>query len=147
MPKGELFIQTAENGEWLDAYDTWGISMSSTALSSLMTPAPNKAVIENKNRAKNGKEVITKYPKKDERDITMAFNLTAPNETEFFRRYEAFCSVLDGGVLNICTCYQPSVVYRTLYVSCTQLTEYLREMALFSLRLNEPDPSNRTLKE
>ena len=40
MPQEELFI----NGK--DAYTTWGISMDDTALSALMTPAPNKEFIE-----------------------------------------------------------------------------------------------------
>lgn len=44
MPQEELFI----NGK--DAYTTWGISMDDTALSALMTPAPNKEFIENKSR-------------------------------------------------------------------------------------------------
>lgn len=145
MPKGELYINQRANGEWIDAYDEWGISMSSTALSTLMTPAPNKELIENKSRLQHGKSVITKYPRKDERDITVAFNLSAPNETEFFRRYESFCAQLDSGILNIKTKYQPTKVYRTLYGSCTQLTEYQREMALFSLRITEPDPTNRGL--
>lgn len=49
MPQEELFI----NGK--DAYTTWGISMDDTALSALMTPAPNKEFIENKSRMEHGK--------------------------------------------------------------------------------------------
>ena len=33
-----------------DAFGSWGIVLDSTALSALMTPAPNKDFIENKSR-------------------------------------------------------------------------------------------------
>ena len=49
---GELFI----NGK--DAYTTWGISMDDTSLSALMTPAPNKDLVENKSRLEHGKRVM-----------------------------------------------------------------------------------------
>ena len=55
---GELFI----NGK--DAYTTWGISMDDTSLSALMTPAPNKDLVENKSRLEHGKRVITDNPKR-----------------------------------------------------------------------------------
>lgn len=51
--------------------------MDDTALSALMTPAPNKEFIENKSRMEHGKRVITADPKKDERDLTLQINLTA----------------------------------------------------------------------
>ena len=52
MLKGQLYI----NGK--DAYITWGIFLDETALSALMTPAPNKEFISNKYRSKDGKSVI-----------------------------------------------------------------------------------------
>ena len=65
---GELFI----NGK--DAYTTWGLSMDETSLSALMTPAPNKELIENKSRLGHGKRVIISNPKKDERNLTLQIN-------------------------------------------------------------------------
>ena len=76
MLNGQLYI----NGK--DAYLTWGIFLDETALSTLMTPAPNKEFISN-------------------------------------------------------------VWYRCIYLSCTQFSQFIREMAKFSLKLNEPDPSDR----
>lgn len=134
---GELFI----NGK--DAYTEWGISMDASSLSALMTPAPNKELIENKSRLEHGKRVITSNPKKDERDLTLTINLTARNEVQFFDRYASFCEELETGVLNISTRYQPGIVYKTIYLSCSQFTQFVRGIANFSLKLNEPNPKDR----
>lgn len=137
--KGELYI----NGK--DAWTTWGISMDDTSLSSLMTPAPNKALIESKSRLEDGKRVTTDNLKKDERDLTLQINLTARNEDEFFSRYISFCEELGKGWLEIRTKYQPTIVYRTVYLSCSQFSQFMRGIAKFSLKLNEPNPNNRNL--
>lgn len=139
MPAGELFI----NGK--DAYTTWGISMDNTSLSSLMTPAPNKEFIENKSRLEHGKRVITSNPRKDERDLTLQINLTASNEDSFFARYDSFCEELETGCLDIRTKYQPTVMYRTIYLSCQQFSQFMRGVGKFILKLNEPNPKNRSL--
>lgn len=136
MP-GELFI----NGK--DAYITWGITMDETSLSALMTPAPNKALIENKSRLEDGKRVITSSPKKDERNLTLQINITAPDKDTFFARYDSFCDELDKGILEIKTKYQPNVVYRTIYISCSQFSQFMRGIGKFVLKLNEPNPKNR----
>ena len=137
MPQEELFI----NGK--DAYTTWGISMDDTALSALMTPAPNKEFIENKSRMEHGKRVITADPKKDERDLTLQINLTAPDKDTFFARYDSFCNELDKGILEIKTKYQPNIVYRTIYISCNQFSQFMQGIEKFVLKLNEPNPNNR----
>lgn len=139
--RGELFI----NGK--DAYTEWGISMDTSSLSALMTPAPNKDLPENKSRLNDGKSVIsnTALVKKDERTLNLTINLTAKSETEFFTRYASFCNELDGGVLNITTKYQPGVIYRTIYKSCNQFSQFMRGIAHFSLRLEEPNPKDRTI--
>ena len=141
MPKGELFINNR------DAYNVWGISMDSSSLSALMTPSPNKEFIENKSRLENGKRIITTSPKIDERNIILTFNLTAKDETEFFERYNSFCQELATGILNIRTKYQTDIVYRTIYLSCNQFTQFMRGIAKFSLKLVEynPSPENRTI--
>lgn len=138
MPVGELKI----NGK--DAYTEWGISFDQTALSTLMTPPPNKSYIENKSRLENGKKVLVHNPKVDERSVTLSFNLTARNDGEFFERYNSFCEELRGGVLNIETKYQNGVVYKMVYESCSQFSQLIREIARFSLRLVEPNPDDRS---
>lgn len=136
---GELFI----NGK--DAYTTWGISMDDTSLSALMTPAPNKELIENKSRLEHGKRVITSNSKMDERTLTLQINLVAPTSDVFFARYQNFCAELATGVLNIKTKHQPNVVYKTTYQSCSQFSQFMQGIGKFTLKLNEYNPSNRTL--
>ena len=138
MPYGQLTI----NGK--DAYLTWGISLSSTALSTLMTPPPMKSYVENSNRLKHGKSMEANYPRYDVREITITFNLVAKNASMFYSRYEKFCKeVLSTGKVNILTSFQPQTEYKCLYVSCTQFSEYVQEMAVFALKLVEPNPDNR----
>lgn len=138
MLKGQLYI----NGK--DAYSTWGVIMDETAMSALMTPAPNKEFISNKYRNKDGKHVIKHNPKLDERDITIGFSIIAKDEHTFLSNYAKFCEeVLSTGELTIHTSFQPEVWYRCIYNSCTQFSQFVRKMAKFSLKLNEPDPTNR----
>lgn len=134
---GELFINDK------DAYLEWGVSMDDTSLSALMTPAPNKELIENSSRLNHGKSVITNGVKKDERNLTLQLNLTAPDKDTFFERYESFCKELDGGVLEIRTKYQSATLYRTIYLSCNQFSQFMQGIGKFVLRLNEPNPMNR----
>lgn len=136
---GELYI----NGK--DAYTTWGISMDDTALSTLMTPTPNKEFIENKSRLQDGKQVVSVNPKADERSLTLQINLTAKDEAQFFARYVLFCKELEIGVLNIRTKYQPDITYKTIYLSCSQFSQFMRGIGKFSLKLNEPNPKDRTM--
>lgn len=151
MPKGQLTINKK------DAYTEWGLSMDSSALSALMTPAPIKSLIENNSRLEHGKEVITSYTKTDSdgtktevnivkvdaRDVTTSFNITAKNEAEFLQRYYSFCSELEKGTLDISTSFLPDVVFHTIYVSCTQFSEFALGMGKYILKLIEPNPKNR----
>lgn len=136
--KEELFI----NGK--DAYTTWGISMDNTALSDLMTPPSNKALIEYESRLEHGKRVVIANPRKDARNLTLQINLTASDEGEFFKRYNSFCDELATGALEIETKYQPDVVYKTIYQSCSQFSQFMRGIGKFSLKLYEPNPNDRT---
>lgn len=138
MLKGQLLI----NGK--DAYATYGIFLDDTALSALMTPAPIKEFISNKYRSKDGKHVIKHNPKLDEREVTIGFNMTAKDEDEFLSNYAKFCDeVLSKGELEISTTFQPGIWYRFIYLSCTQFSQFVRQLAKFTLKLNEPDPSDR----
>lgn len=161
MPKGELYIKkhaddditivnnsmkTINGQDWIDAFLQWGVSFSETGLSSLMTPAPNKPPVENKSRAEHGKVTITgkQWVKKDERDVTVEMHIVAVNKSDFWDKYDRFCSeVLDYGYIELMNGYVPTKVFRMNYQNCTQFSEFMQEMAKFSLRLNEPDPSNR----
>lgn len=138
MPKGELFI----NG--LDAYERWGVSLSDTALSALMTPSPQKKFISSKSRLKDGKSIVVNNPKVDERSVSIAIHLIARNEAEFFSNYEKFCNeVLAKGYLTIETKYQQGVIYKMEYENCSQFSQFMRGIAKFTLKMTEPNPNNR----
>ena len=129
-----------------DAYERYGINLEDGALSTLMTPAPMKEFIESKSRVRHGKNIITKAPKYDAREITLPFHLIAKSKTEFFTKYQLFCDeVLSNGKFELKTKYQPNVVYRLVYLSCTQFRQFVRELAVFSLKVSEPDPTDRAV--
>lgn len=108
-------------------------------------PAPVKQFIEGKSRLQDGKRVVKKNPKMDERTINLPITLTAKDESDFLDKYSKFCSeVLEKGYLDIIVEQQPSVVYRCIYEDCSQYTEFISEMAKFVLKLVEPNPKNRS---
>ena len=135
--EGNIYI----NGK--NAYEEWGILLDTGSLSSLMTPAPLKNHIENKCRLRHGTTVIIKNPRTDERDITLTLQLVARSEDDFFDKYGRFCMELQKGKLRIRTDYQPDVEYHCIYRSCSQFSQFMRGLAKFSLKINEPDPSDR----
>lgn len=137
--RGDLFI----NGK--DAYITWGICMDDSTLSALMTPSPNKQLIENKSRLEHGMRVIPANPRIDERNLTLQINLVAPTSDVFFTRYNSFCNELATGVLSIETKYQPGVVYKTTYQSCSQFSQFMQGIGKFTLKLTEYNPNDRTV--
>jgi hypothetical protein len=154
MAKGELFIKTSatsqiqgnENG-WVDAYDVWGVSFTDTALSSLMTPASVKKPVENKSRILDGKQVIndSNLTKKEERDVTLEMHIKAPTRLLFWQRYDAFCQqVLEKQFILIKSGYLSDRVFHMTYESCSQFSEWMQHIAKFTLRLNEPNPANRS---
>lgn len=138
--KGDVTINNA------DAFERYGINLEDGALSTLMTPAPMKEFIEVKSRVRHGKNIITKEPKYDSREITLPFHIISKSKSEFFQKYNLFCDeVLAKGKFEIKTKYQPNVVYRLVYISCTQFRQFIQEMAVFSLKVSEPDPTDRSI--
>ena len=130
----------------IDAFERYGINLEDGALSALMTPPPMKEFIESRSRLKHGKTVIAKVPKYDDREITLPFHLIAKSKAEFFTKYNLFCEeVLVNGKFELKTKFQPDVVYRLVYLSCTQFRQFIREMAVFSLKVSEPDPTDRAI--
>lgn len=128
----------------IDAFDRYCINLEDGALSALMTPAPMKEFIESKSRVRHGKVIIAKNPKYDSREITLPFHIVAKSKDEFFRRYQLFCDeVLSAGTFELRTKFQPGVVYRLVYLSCIQFRQFVERMAVFSLKVIEPDTTNR----
>lgn len=138
MRIGELKI----NGR--DAATAWGAFMSDGSLSALMTPAPIKEYVSNSSRLEDGRRVIPEGTKVESRDLTLTIHIKASNRDQFFARYLAFVEELHKGVIVIETKYQPDVRYKCLYVSCSQFAQYNGRLGKFTLKLNEPNPKDRS---
>ena len=128
-----------------DAYTTWGIVFDSSSISALMTPSPMKDYIENESRAEHGKRVIIEFPKVDARTVTLTFSLHANTEKDFYSRYDSFCTELEGGILNIVIQNRPEIIYKCVYKSCKQFTQYNNRLAKFSLIIEESNPKDRNI--
>lgn len=139
MPKGQLKI----NG--VDAFTTYGMSISDGGVSALLTPAANKGYITNKSRLEHGTRYINNNPKVEERSVSVPFHITAKTKEQFFTRYDALCTVFAAGNLTIWTSFAPSKYFHMVYDGCTQFGEYQQQMAKFVLKLIEPDPTNRSV--
>ena len=142
MAKGELFFK--RGSEWVDAYDTYGVSLETEGMSKLMTPAPHKEPVQNKNLAMNG-TIVGGVGYKDVKTLSLPMHLTAPTREDFLTRYALFCTeILDPGWIHIRTKYQRGVVYHFRYVDCQPFSEYNMKLAKYTLSLEEPNPTNRT---
>ena len=58
------------NGKPLSQF---GATMLSGAYAELMTPAPLKSFLENKDRSKDGTDVLISNPRLDEKEVTLNF--------------------------------------------------------------------------
>lgn len=146
MAANVTYVKLPTATTWTDLYSAYGITLEESALTRLMTPAPNKSAVENASTLQNGKRVTRDVSevRKDERTIALPFNLIASSVSDFFTKYNAFCSdILDNGFFDLKTTYQDGVVYRLTYIDCTQFAEFNRTLARFTLNVNEPDPTNR----
>lgn len=143
MPKGELFINKDANGVWQDAYELWGLSMSDMGLSVLMAPPPSKEYIVNDSRLENGKRYITSNARVSSRDLTLPIHIKASSKEKFYEYYLAFCEELKKSSLHIKTKYTDDI-YKCVYISCSQYSQFMQCMAHLSLKLVEPNPTDRS---
>lgn len=127
-----------------DARDTWGIVTTLNTLSQLLTPPPMKEYVNNSSRLEHGIRYDVSNPKYGQRDVTLEIQFTADSEDQFYERYSSFCEELSKGSLTVYTTDRPQVLYRFIFMSCTQFTQFRRGIATFSLKLVEPNPTDRS---
>lgn len=139
MPKGELYINNS------DAYERWGVSLEDTAISTLMTPPSTKDFVESESRLEHGKKMEINSPRLAARDLTLNMHICASSKELFYVLYDNFCRELAKGALALWTAYQPLVEYHCVYGSCTQYSSVAGGMAVFALKLTEPNPADRTV--
>lgn len=131
----------------VDIYKQYGAFIDAQGISALLTPPAQKDRLQYNSRLQHGKQVDTTHNRLADRDLTLTLTITARDEAQFLDRYAAFCELLKAGTLNISTNIYSDVVYRCNYISCTQFTQFYTQMAKFSLKLNEPNPSDREPSE
>lgn len=149
MPAQTTYIRTPQ-GAWKDLFTEYGISLDETAVTKLMTPAPNKEVVENKSSLQHGKRVTreTSDTRKEDRNVSLGINFIAASQADFLTKYGKFCTeILDEGFFDIKTAYVPDTIYRLTFIDCPQFQEFDRRMAKFTLNVNEPDPTNRGVND
>lgn len=137
-----------------DTSSKWGIILTETSVTALMTPAPLKSYITNESALSNGKQVLTdngNIPKIDARDVQLVFGLHASSLAQFLTRYRSFCEEMQKGSFMLTLhVWEGSTYYketfRLLYQSCSQYSEYNGRLGKFTLKLNEPNPANRTVE-
>lgn len=137
---GHLFF----NG--VDAWERYGIILTTNGLSVLMTPPALKEWITNEVRTEHGVRYAKNVPPRmAARELTLPIQMTAKDRNEFAEKYALFChEVLEGGVINISTTWEPGKIYKCVYQSCSQFTQFIQEIATFGLSLVEPNPADRS---
>lgn len=142
MPAGELFIKTkGTGGSYVDAYNTWGLSLEDEGLSRLITPRPHKSPVTNKNVTASGAYVIANtIGKEDERTISVPMHITARTKADFWTQYEAFCAdVLARGTVYVKVVLHPTaqttkeLTWTLVYQDAQNFTEFIQEMAKFDV--------------
>lgn len=142
---GKMFI----NG--LCAWTQWGAYLGDGSISALLAPPPVKSIIKNDNRTDHGVEVTTKNKqglplmRYGERNVTLYFCITADNYQNLFERQTNLFEVLRNGEVLIQISELPGVVFRLIYQDVSQYSQFNGEMAKFSVKFIEPNPTNRTV--
>lgn len=133
-----------------DAYSQWGVTLGNGSLSALMTPPPMKSYITNESAASHGKIVANSsvaMPKVDSRDVQLTIYIYAKTASAFYARYQSFVAELQKGIIELSTKYQSDVLYRLLYVSCSQFSQFNGKLGKFTIKFNEPNPMNRNVDD
>ena len=158
MPAAQFYIKTTnttsptytdgqthvDSDGWVDAFTTYGLSLSDGALSRLLTPAGNKSGITTALITQHGTNTLSYPDRKEVRQLSLEVHILAPDKETFLTRYKAFVSqVLDAGYIRVKHAVDPSTVYHLKYVDCQQFSQFRCEMAKFILSLEEPRPDIR----
>lgn len=141
--KGKLFI----NGKC--ARETYGAYLGEGSLSALMTPPPIKPIITNNNRVNHGAEVVVVNSKGesllryDTQDITLFINITADSYEFLKLAQDKLFKEIMSGMVQLSVPELPGVIFRLVYQSSSQYSQFNGQLAKFSVKFIEPNPNNR----
>lgn len=129
-----------------DARSEWGVVTTTNTLSTLLAPAPMKEYPAFNSRLEHGTRTDTSAPRLAQRDLNLEIQMTAKSPEDFYRQLAGLTAELQKGSFTLQTTDRTGTVYRLVYVSCSSFTQFRRGIAILSLKVSEPDPSDRTPK-
>lgn len=115
----------------------------------LIAPAPAKEYIKSKTRLRAGAKMFTPANRclDDERQVTIPLGYQGRTYAQMYASLYNFVEMIkdNNGNCNLNTDYLPGVTFRMKYKNIAQMQESGGHLALFSLILDEPDPTDRAL--
>lgn len=126
---GQLFINDK------DAWITWGVFLEDGSEAKLLLPPPMKEYTSNNFRSQDGKQVFIVNPKKDERDISLVFCISAITKEKYLLIYDDFVSELTSGLVKLRV--QSIDKELNLTVSSFLDLSYYERVGKLSVRFNE----------
>lgn len=141
--KNELII----NGK--DALQIWGVRMGNGFIDALDTPLTMKDYIENESRMEHGKRIVTSNPKLSSRQITLSFTIEGNSPSDFLDKKKLFETELYKGHIDIQVPANSDDVFHLIYKgNCTSYGHNrTRTFCKFSAKFEEPNPSDRAVKQ
>lgn len=140
---GKLFI----NG--VDAWTQWGVFLEYGSYDRLLSGENIKPYTENTSRSIDGKQVLIKNPRIEDRDVTLVFCF-AQRTTPFLARLQSFKNTLIngkviGGKIHPIDMFIPELemTFRLIYQGSTTLSQGGLKIGKLGVRFNEPVPTNR----
>lgn len=145
-------VKTYINSTTETTKQLWGVTLAETSLTALMTPASAKDYVTSQSRLEHGKRTDSGNVRMDARDVQLTFALQAPSLAQFLMRYNAFCDELKKGQIDLTVRISEGdtfmqTTYHLYYISCSQFSEYNGRLGRFVLKLNEPNPEDRTVEQ
>lgn len=128
-----------------DALQEWGVRMGTGFMDAIDVPCQMKEYIENDSRLEHGKRVITSNPKLDARTLTLPFTIQGKTESDYQAKKKSFYNELYKGKMDIQIPVVSGDVYHLVYMggSTSYAQNRQRTFCKFSVKFQEPDPSNR----
>lgn len=128
----------------MNARKKWGLVTTANTLSALLAPPSMKDFSSFSSRLEDGSRIDTSNPRLAQRELNLEVQMVANSPNEFYSRHEALCQELQKGIFTLSTTDRPNVIYRMIYTSCSQYTQFCRGIATLSLKCTEYNPAVRT---
>lgn len=127
-----------------DAFTTWGCFLGNNSVDQLLTPAPAKKRLSNESRLLPGKQVIEGDNIVASRDVTLIVYFKGKGLADIYSKIENFTTELLTGISTFILTDLPLIKFKLDYDSASSLKQVNGKLAKISIKLNEPNPSDRS---